>query len=89
MKKQVGLAILSLSVTAPWSLGLAQSPPAALTALTARVVAVGIPSVAAVSPVGAFHAGGPIRDKPAFVEPPSASSGTPPFAAELVQRRQP
>src|SRR4051812_49188106 len=66
MKKPVGLAILLLYVTAPWNLALAQSAPAAPPALTARVVAVGIPGVAAVSPVGAFHPGGPIRDKPEF-----------------------
>ena len=66
MKELLGLAILSLCVTAPWNSALAQSSPAAPTALPARVVAVGIPGVAAVSPVGAFHAGGPIRDKPEF-----------------------
>jgi hypothetical protein len=34
--------------------------------LTARIVAVGIPGASAVSPVGQFHAGGPIHDKPEF-----------------------
>jgi hypothetical protein len=34
--------------------------------VTARVVAVGIPGAGAVSPVGRFHAGGPIHDKPNF-----------------------
>src|SRR5881394_2760306 len=34
--------------------------------LTARIVAVGIPGASAVSPVGQFHAGGPIPDKPDF-----------------------
>src|SRR5258707_8980140 len=72
MKKPVGLVVLSLYVTPPWNLALAQSSPAAPPALTARVVAVGIPGVAAVSPVGAFHPGGPIRHKPevaAFTQP--------------------
>src|SRR5262245_54694114 len=32
----------------------------------ARLVAVGIPGVSAVSAVGTFHPGGPIHDKPAF-----------------------
>ena len=36
------------------------------------MIAVGIPGAAAVAPVGTFHPGGPIRDKPefaAFTEP--------------------
>ncbi len=36
------------------------------TILTGRVVAVGIPGASALSPVGAFHPGGPIHDKPDF-----------------------
>ncbi len=32
----------------------------------ARIVAVGLPGAAAIAPVGYFHPGGPIRDKPAF-----------------------
>lgn len=35
--------------------------------LTARIVAVGIPGAGAVAPVGTFHAGGPIHDKPEFL----------------------
>jgi hypothetical protein len=50
-----------LTVLAP----LRAQPPPTLT-LTARVIALGIPGAGAVSPVGAFHAGGPIHDKPAF-----------------------
>ena len=34
--------------------------------LTARILAVGIPGASAVAPVGAFHKGGPIHDKPEF-----------------------
>ncbi len=34
--------------------------------LTARIVAVGIPGASAVAPVGTFHKGGPIYDKPEF-----------------------
>jgi len=66
MRTSVGLAILSLCATAPCNLAFAQSSSSTPPALTARVVAVGIPGVAAVSPVGKFHAGGPIRDKPEF-----------------------
>jgi hypothetical protein len=35
-------------------------------ALTGRIVAVGIPGAAGLSPVGVFHPGGPIHDKPEF-----------------------
>src|SRR6266705_5761957 len=35
-------------------------------ALMGRVVAVGIPGAGALSPVGTFHLGGPIHDKPDF-----------------------
>jgi hypothetical protein len=34
--------------------------------LTARILAVGIPGASAVAPVGTFHKGGPIYDKPEF-----------------------
>ena len=34
--------------------------------LDARIIAVGVPGAGAVSNVGAFHEGGPIRDKPKF-----------------------
>ncbi len=34
--------------------------------LTGRVVAVGIPGIGAIGPVGTFHPGGPIHDKPEF-----------------------
>jgi mono/diheme cytochrome c family protein len=57
--------ILSVSIVAGWQPSLAQQssqPPA----LTARVVAVGIAGAGAVAPVGTFHPGGPIRDKPEF-----------------------
>src|SRR5262245_16203124 len=55
------LSILSLCVvTAPC---FAQSSDAPAN-LTARVVAVGIPGAGALAPVGTFHPGGPIRDKP-------------------------
>jgi hypothetical protein len=40
--------------------------PAQPASLTARIVAVGIPGASAVSPVGTFHAGGPIHDKSTF-----------------------
>ncbi len=38
----------------------------ASSALMGRVVAVGIPGAGALSPVGTFHPGGPIHDKPDF-----------------------
>src|SRR5437763_11752065 len=34
--------------------------------LDGRVIAVGIPGASAISPVGTFLSGGPIRDKPEF-----------------------
>src|SRR5439155_12118245 len=48
--------------------GTSSQPPAIADAslITARVVAVGVPEAGAISPVGAFHAGGPIHDKPEF-----------------------
>ena len=36
-------------------------------ALSARIIAVGIPGAGAVAPVGTFHTGGPIHDKPEFL----------------------
>src|SRR5262249_27217860 len=62
----IGLCILGLSGV---SVGYAQgSHP--LTGerpiLTGRLVAVGIPGAGALSPVGTFHPGGPIHDKPTF-----------------------
>jgi hypothetical protein len=42
----------------------AQTAPAAF--LTGRIVAVAIPGAAGLSPVGTFHAGGPIHDNPAL-----------------------
>src|SRR5215510_13270686 len=56
---------LLVSIVAGWQSLFAQQtsqPPA----LTARVVAVGITGAGAVAPVGTFHPGGPIRDKPEF-----------------------
>src|SRR5262245_15928546 len=59
------LSIVLISTFAGGQTSLAQQsrePPA----LTARVVAVGIAGAGAVAPVGTFHPGGPIRDKPEF-----------------------
>jgi hypothetical protein len=42
-------------------LSQAAEPP-----LPGRIVAVGIPGIAAISPVGTFHTGGPIHDRPEF-----------------------
>lgn len=44
----------------------APTRPASSSALTARIIAVGIPGAGAVAPVGTFHTGGPMRDKPDF-----------------------
>jgi hypothetical protein len=44
----------------------APSDANAIQTLTGRLVAVGIPGVAAVSAVGTFHPGGPIHDQPEF-----------------------
>jgi mono/diheme cytochrome c family protein len=66
MNKLLRLAILSLWLPGTWQPAFAQPSVETTPALTARVVAVGIPGAAAVSPVGIFHPGGPIRDKPDF-----------------------
>src|SRR5262249_45030793 len=60
------LSFLTLCVLVTWQSPLAQQSPSPVPALTARVIAVGIPGAGAVSPVGAFHPGGPIRDNPKF-----------------------
>src|ERR1700716_2257035 len=44
----------------------AEQPANSAPALAGRVVAAGIHGASAVSPVGTFHPGGPIRDKPEF-----------------------
>jgi hypothetical protein len=49
-------------LTGPLHLAGAQGLPA----LTGRLVAVGIPGAGAISPVGYFHPGGPIHDRPEF-----------------------
>jgi hypothetical protein len=61
------LAVSLLLLSAALQPAAAQLPSLGAPALTARVVAVGIAGAGAVSPVGAFHPGGPIRDKPEFV----------------------
>src|SRR5437879_13910434 len=69
--KLSGLLLLALSASCAPAV---PSAPAATTptqaaqvnALSARIIAVGIPGANAVSPVGAFHAGGPIHDTPEF-----------------------
>jgi CxxC motif-containing protein (DUF1111 family) len=77
MLKQNTIAIVVLAAGlshVPGLLGAAsaqQADPNTPT-LTARVVAVGIAGASAVAPVGVFHPGGPIRDKPelaAFTQP--------------------
>src|SRR5262245_39385052 len=60
------LLVLAASVAVTWHSSLAQQSPSPEPALTARVVAVGIRGAGAVAPVGIFHPGGPIRDKPEF-----------------------
>ena len=60
------LSLLTICLIVTWQSSLAQQSPGSASALTARVIAVGISGAGAVSPVGAFHPGGPIRDKPEF-----------------------
>jgi len=48
------------------SISVAQAQDQPSGKLTARVLAVGIPGASAVAPVGTFHKGGPIHDKPEF-----------------------
>lgn len=47
---------------------VAPEPAVPVTRLSARVVAAGIPGAGALSPVGAFHPGGPMHDNRAFAE---------------------
>ena len=49
-----------------FSLLLIFFPAQAQDRLNGRIVAVGIPGASAVAPVGTFHKGGPIFDKPEF-----------------------
>lgn len=58
-----GLFVLSLPA---YSICFAQDASQASGKLNARIVAVGIPGAGAVAPVGTFHKGGPIHDKPEF-----------------------
>jgi CxxC motif-containing protein (DUF1111 family) len=59
------LGLFCLFISAFWPC-FAQDPNQASGILIARVLAVGIPGASAVAPVGTFHKGGPIRDKPEF-----------------------
>src|SRR5438045_229757 len=68
------VTVLLIASTCGWQ--LASAVPAGAVApvdqrtadptLTGRIVAVGIPGAAGISPVGVFHPGGPIHDKPEF-----------------------
>jgi CxxC motif-containing protein (DUF1111 family) len=60
------LPLVTVGVLVTCQSSVAQQSPDPAPALTARVVAVGIPGAGAVSPVGHFHPGGPIRDNPKF-----------------------
>src|SRR5712691_4747423 len=69
--KLCGLLLVALATGCQSAVPVAgPTPPPTAAAqravLTARIVAVGIPGASAVSPVGQFHAGGPIHDKPEF-----------------------
>jgi len=59
----LGLFCLFLPVT---SISFAQAQDQLAGQLIARVLAVGIPGASAVAPIGTFHKGGPIHDKPEF-----------------------
>ena len=62
-RRLLGLFFLFLPAC---SICSAQDSNQASDKLTARVLAVGIPGASAVAPVGTFHKGGPIHDKPEF-----------------------
>jgi hypothetical protein len=63
MRKYVVSALAGLSLLPAFgSTSRADDPPVA----AARVVVVGLPGAGAVAQIGAFHAGGPIHDKPEF-----------------------
>ncbi len=57
--------LLTLMAAGAASPAWADNAPAS-TVAAARIVAVGLPGAGAVAPIGYFHPGGPIRDKPAF-----------------------
>src|SRR5262245_1807678 len=61
------LSFLTLCVLVTWQSSSAQQLLSSSPTLTARVIAVGISGAGAVSPVGTFHPGGPIRDDLKFV----------------------
>lgn len=63
LRRLFALFVLFLPVC---STCFAQEPNQASGKLTARILAVGIPGAGAVAPVGTFHKGGPIFDKPEF-----------------------
>jgi hypothetical protein len=62
----VALAVAGCSSSPPSTQQAASAPPRAATPLSGRLLAVGIPGAGAISPVGVFHPGGPIHDKPEF-----------------------
>jgi hypothetical protein len=71
MFKQSTIAIVVLAaglihVPGPLGAASAQQADPRIPPVTARVLAVGIADAGAVAPVGVFHPGGPIRDKPEF-----------------------
>ena len=61
----VALAVAGCS-SAPVTTQQARVAPRAASPLAGRVLAVGVPGAGAISPVGVFHPGGPIHDKPEF-----------------------
>ncbi|WP_157202696.1 di-heme oxidoredictase family protein [Calidithermus chliarophilus] len=61
MSRRTVLAALAAALALAGGV-LAQGMPS----VTGKVVAVGIPGVGALSPIGFFHPGGPIHDKPEF-----------------------
>src|SRR3977135_4695293 len=77
------LLLVALATGCQSGVPAAGPPPAPTQAaqravLPARIVAVGIPGASAVSPVGRFHAGGPIHDKPEFAAYTAAGKGLDP-----------
>src|SRR5262249_3845268 len=70
MGKFIRLNILVIGALVPGIAAIGRlnpdGPAAKKQDLIGRIVAVGIPGVSAISPVGAFLPGGPIHDNPAF-----------------------
>src|SRR5262245_1964300 len=63
---RLNLLLLVIGIAAIVSLNTARGKEGEKQDLRGRIVAIGIPGISAISPVGSFLPGGPIHDNPAF-----------------------